>query len=508
MVKHVAGAARASGILRERVLRLVVKPVAGYFRVSQARDDMNAPEIYRHEIERYCAYKGVELARIYSDIDYSGWRGARTRPALERLVTDRHSYSAVVIPKLSRFGRSVSQLVSLFDVFDGDGIALVFLDMNIDTSTSQGRLLRNVMAAFAEYESDVKSDYAKAAAVHTARLGRAHGGEPPFGYANDPATKSYLVMPERAAVVTEVFERYVRGETSPAIAATLRQRGVSTSKGGCWVNDAVMRMIRCLTYTGYRRVGDELLRATWEPIISLDLWRQAQKVREDRKRARNLVPLPKGTPRPVYLLTGLLVCGACGRRLHHRAYRKAAMPRFCCPSDSAYARGPKCSGGSIVRHRAERLVTEAFLSSYWATLLSKAGTDVKAMWDQGDVQARRALLTQAIEKVVLVPRPNATDRKTRSLKVVWRNWSEMSGGMAEVTVNDAEPDTKRCVACGYRRNSRAFRWMGAERDETCTACRKKEAFEKSLVTAVRPQVTSPASMSWAEFRRERILFKL
>jgi hypothetical protein len=33
---------------------------------------------------------------------------------------------------------------------------LVFVDMNIDTSTSQGRLLFHIMAAFAEYESDVK----------------------------------------------------------------------------------------------------------------------------------------------------------------------------------------------------------------------------------------------------------------------------------------------------------------------------------------------------------------
>jgi hypothetical protein len=31
--------------------------------------------------------------------------------------------------------------------------------MNIDTGTSQGRLLPNIMAAFTEYESDVCSDY-------------------------------------------------------------------------------------------------------------------------------------------------------------------------------------------------------------------------------------------------------------------------------------------------------------------------------------------------------------
>ena len=138
------------------------RPVAGYFRVSQARDGMKAPEMYQDEIERYCRYKNVRLGHVFSDIDYSGYRGAKPRPALEDLKARRVEFDAVVIPKLARFGRSVKELVELFDLFDTDGISLVFLDMNIDTSTSQGRLLRHVMAAFAEYESDVKADYARA----------------------------------------------------------------------------------------------------------------------------------------------------------------------------------------------------------------------------------------------------------------------------------------------------------------------------------------------------------
>ncbi len=68
-------------------------------------------------------------------------------------------FSAIIVPKLARFGRSVMDLVELFELFDHDRVALVFLDMNIDTSPSQGPLL---MAAFAEYESDVKADYARA----------------------------------------------------------------------------------------------------------------------------------------------------------------------------------------------------------------------------------------------------------------------------------------------------------------------------------------------------------
>jgi len=111
---------------------------------------MKAPELYADEITRYCTYKQLRLAEVFSDIDRSGFRGPAPRPALEDLVRRRLEFSAVVVPKLARSGRSMKDLVELFDLFDRDGVSLVFLDMNIDTSTSQGRLLRHIMAAFAE----------------------------------------------------------------------------------------------------------------------------------------------------------------------------------------------------------------------------------------------------------------------------------------------------------------------------------------------------------------------
>lgn len=123
----------------------IAKPVAGYLRVSQARDGMHAPELYIEEITRYCEYQRLNLAEIFSDIDHSAFRGAPQRPALSELLDRRGEFGGVVIPKLSRFGRSVSELTPLFDLFEADGIPLVFLDMNVDTSTSQGRLLRHIM---------------------------------------------------------------------------------------------------------------------------------------------------------------------------------------------------------------------------------------------------------------------------------------------------------------------------------------------------------------------------
>lgn len=88
--------------------------------------------------------------------------------------------------------------MELFELFDHDGVALVFLDMNIDTSTSQGRLLRHIMAAFAEYESDVKADYARA----SHRLARSQGL--PWGLPEScPRSATSLVASRMALAAAE-----------------------------------------------------------------------------------------------------------------------------------------------------------------------------------------------------------------------------------------------------------------------------------------------------------------
>jgi hypothetical protein len=73
--------------------------VAGYYRVSVARDDMKAPELYVDEITRYCAYRNLVLKEIFSDIDYSGYNHSGRRPALNELVRRRHEFAAVIVPK-------------------------------------------------------------------------------------------------------------------------------------------------------------------------------------------------------------------------------------------------------------------------------------------------------------------------------------------------------------------------------------------------------------------------
>ena len=485
--------------------------VAGYFHVSQARDDMHAPEIYTQEIERFCSYQELTLGEVYSDIDFSGWRDSKPRPSLELLLRHRSRYSAVVIPKLSRFARSMSHLTQLFDTFDKDGISLIFLDMNVDTRTSQGRLLRNVMSAFAEYESDVKSDYSRASHRHLATLGRPHGGNPPYGYANDPLRKTYTVIPEQAAVVREIFERYLSEESATSICRDLNERRVPTSLGSIWHPESITRTVDKVAYAGFRTIGAETFPAIWPPLIPMSTWEAARELRVSRL-ARRGTTRPSGPAAPKYLLSRLIHCGVCGRVLHHRPNPNGRKGSFySCPKRSRGDRSPSCPGGSIAEHRAHTFVRDAFFESYWCALLERSGVDVRVKWEQADTEERRNLLAQAIRRIELVPRETERGMGAatyRRLRIEWAAWSEVSGDPPNAsTVVPAElPDSKVCEGCGRRLPQRAFKkTLGEERSPLCGACRKPGALAE-IVSRSAPTLSSGADgLSWAQWRRARLL---
>jgi site-specific DNA recombinase len=179
----------------------------------------------------------------------------RSAPALNRLIEERHSYSGVVVPKLSRFGRSLRHLCELFELFDKDGIDLIFLDIGVDTGTSQGRLLRNVMGAFAEYESAMKSDYSRASHRHLIMKGLPCGGATPYGY--ERRGRDFEIDPESARVVHEIFTRFAEGEKYHRIADRLNERGIPSPGGRQWRRVTLKNILSNSFYAGFRMLEGE-----------------------------------------------------------------------------------------------------------------------------------------------------------------------------------------------------------------------------------------------------------
>jgi DNA invertase Pin-like site-specific DNA recombinase len=482
--------------------------VAGYFRVSQARDDMRAPELYRQEIEDYCSYRKLDLAETFSDIDFSAFRGARPRPALEELKRRRREFSGVVVPKLSRFGRSVKDLVTLFDLFEDDGVVLVFLDVGLDTSSSQGRLLRNIMSAFAEYESDVRADYFRAAQDNRARRGLPPMGWVAYGYRR--AGGSYAIHELHGAIVREVFGAYADGASMQAIARSLNDRGIPSPMNKRWTKPTIRKFLDNHHYAGLLFRDGRLVKGNWEPIVPHALWKKVE--------TRRLAITNRGVcpTHGLYLLSGLIECGVCGRVLHHRTKQDRSPGQYVCRGESSIG---YCPGGAIAEHRAERFVIDAYLERYRSAWMHDAALHASPLpvvvaWERASLEHRRGMLASAIDRLVLVPRPDANRRgigipRGRQLEISWAVTEPRERDRIVLgTSAQSDLSSRVCGRCGRRKHLSNFRRDSSRPDSritTCGRCRIESGAESSPSATSPRRASSSAGMSWREWRRLRIL---
>lgn len=118
------------------------KKTFGYARVSTR---------HQHEDRQVKALSkyGIRQEDIYVD-KVSGLK--EHRPALDRLLSVLRSGDTVVVSSFDRLARSTKQLLELAERFDKEGVRLVSLKENLDTSTPQGKLFFTISAAFAEFE--------------------------------------------------------------------------------------------------------------------------------------------------------------------------------------------------------------------------------------------------------------------------------------------------------------------------------------------------------------------
>lgn len=468
--------------------------VAGYFRVSKARDDMHAPEIYTHEIERYCHYRGMKLAKIYSDIDHSGWKDPHKRPGLRQLLDERDRYSAIIVPKLSRFGRSMSHLIELFELFDGEGIGLVFLDLQIDTGTSQGKLFRHIVAAFAQYESDVKSDYGIANHDHRVREGRPNG---PGAYGYIRKGDTLVVSEPEASIVRDIYTSYVAGASMVGIVRSLNERGIPSATGKRWIKQSLRALLERPTYAGMQRRNGVLVQANWEPLIDPDVWATVQQRRQSV--SNRGVCVRSG----LYLLSKMITCDVCGTTLYHRTKQDRSPGQYLCrgTEHTGY-----CIGGAIAEHRAEEMVTSAYLERYGETFITTEGvtSTIAERWDAADFQARRELLRTAISRITLIRRPPGNIRGTglprgRKLRIEWTHHLDVLEPAVFTPAREPSDSAKVCSLCGRRRHISNFRLQDGDRVDVCTPC--KPAAVRLPAPALRKR------KSWAVWSRELVRWR-
>ena len=127
----------------------------------------------------------------------------------------------LVITRLDRMARSVLDLAKISDKLKQNDVSLKVLDQSIDTSTSEGRLMFNMLGAFAEFENEIRrerqQDGINKAKANGVRFGRRSA------LTDQQKAEIRLLRGKEQYTVPQLMERFNVGRTT-----VYRALGVNT----------------------------------------------------------------------------------------------------------------------------------------------------------------------------------------------------------------------------------------------------------------------------------------
>ena len=139
----------------------------GYVRVSKGKYQDPAPQV--------AAVEAAGCQRLYVD----RMTGARwDRPELQRLLDQLREGDVLVVWKLDRMGRSLKDLLVLLEKVQAAGAGFRSLTEAIDTTTAAGRMMMQMLGAFAEFEREMIRERTKVGLDHARSEGRIGGRKP------------------------------------------------------------------------------------------------------------------------------------------------------------------------------------------------------------------------------------------------------------------------------------------------------------------------------------------
>ena len=220
----------------------------------------------------------------------------------------------VVIYKVDRFFRNAGEHLAFRSFLKKLNISLVSVTEAFDDSPS-GKLQETMLAAFAQFDNDVRSQRT-AEGLKARALKGLWSGKSPWGYVNTKdklGNKIIIPHPERAPVVKMIFEKHITGKYScKELAGFANKCGQRSRHGMKITKQLVAKILKNPIYCGrivIQKFGVDI-EGSHIAIISTKLFDEASSNKRGvagRKLARN-------RDSPDYPLRGIK-CAGCGKSI-------------------------------------------------------------------------------------------------------------------------------------------------------------------------------------------------
>lgn len=325
-----------------------------YIRVSteeQAREGQSI-ETQIDKLSAYAKFQGWQNVEIFLDDGESA--KDMNRPAMKRLLKFIKAGNVAVVATMAvdRLSRNLLDMLQFVELCEKHKTAYVCASLNFDTATPIGRMVLQILAAFAEFERAMIATRVKTNMVEISQKKARYLANPPYGYKLDEH-RNLVIVPEEAEWLQKAADYFIAGHGYRSVAKYLNECGVATRKGVAWSSSTVRQMLTNELYIGQlvwnRRYYDKEGKVKWREPSEWIVHEKAhpalltdEQWSEINKRIQRKVP-KNGELQTKHRLSGMLTCGHCGGGMVARAYlnkgRYKGVPIFMC---STYNRSAGC----------------------------------------------------------------------------------------------------------------------------------------------------------------------
>ena len=328
---------RTAGIQIERIR------VAAYCRVSTDGDEQlgsfeSQKAYYEQKIKQN---KEWVSAGIFADEAITGTKVDKREGFQEMIRKCQNGEIDMILTKsISRFSRNTQDIIKYVRMLRDRNIAIVFEKENINTLDMNGEMLLTILSSLSQGEVESLSENVKMGLKMKMKRGELVGFNGCLGYDYHPDTKSITVNEQEAETVRFIYDMYLQGYGSSTIAKRLTEMGVKNKLGKVeWHDHGVMGIIKNEKYKGdillgktftvdpiskrrLANMGEEdryYIRDHHEPIVSREVWYQADEIRLKRVKPRlmeNTGNRERYTRQ--FIFSSMLECGYCGHKLSRR----------------------------------------------------------------------------------------------------------------------------------------------------------------------------------------------
>jgi DNA invertase Pin-like site-specific DNA recombinase len=155
----------------------IMKRVAIYLRVSTSKQDTDNQ---RRELEAVAARSGWHVERVYEDAGISGAKGRDRRPGLNAMLkaVNAKEFDMVAAWSVDRLGRSLTDLLGILQELHDKGVDLFLHQQGLDTSTTAGKAMFQMLGVFAEFERGIIRERVNAGLARAKAKGTKLGRRP------------------------------------------------------------------------------------------------------------------------------------------------------------------------------------------------------------------------------------------------------------------------------------------------------------------------------------------